>query len=299
MVFKLVPMDVRRVLEQPPPRPAQVLPGLVRGHVGVLCGTGAAGKTTLAQQIAVCLAAGLPTAGRLLPAPAEPIPVALVTGEEHEEIIAIRLHSIVDSLLDAEPTPLFPSISRAEIINRLERGIRIYPCSGKQISLLRDGERTEFVSELAEALHGCHLAFVETVSRLHDGDENSATEMTALVNALESVAVPTNCAVVAIHQTSKAAALNSPDSPHAARGSVALTDNCRWQANLYGLSEEDAISYGIEHDRKTYLRFEITKANYIPPHSPVWLRRMKGGVMTMIPSPTKEVRSHGSSRRRR
>jgi len=292
-------MNVRRVLDQPPPRPIQVLPGLIRGHVGVLCGTGASGKTTLAQQIAVCLAAGLPTAGRLLPPPPEPIPVALVTGEEHEEIIAIRLHSIVDSLLESEDTPLFPSITRAEIIDRLEHGIRIFPCSGMQISLLRDGERTEFVSELAEALQGCHLGFVETVSRLHDGDENSATEMTALVNALESVAVPTNCAIVAIHQTSKFAALNSPDSPHAARGSAALTDNCRWQANLYGLSEDEAIAYGIERDRKTYLRFEITKANYIPPYAPVWLRRMKGGVMTMIPSPTREARSHGNSRRRR
>lgn len=296
--MEFIPLSIREVLSSPPPKLTHVLPGLLRGHVGVLCGTGGTGKTTLAQQIAVSLACGIPTAGRLFAAPPEPMPVALVTAEEPKDVIITRLHAMVDALLAEEPYPLFPALARDEIVERLERNLQVFPCSGQDIRLIREGAHTMTRKKLSAAIKGCHLLILETVSRLHDGDENSASDMTALVNALESIAVEVECALVAIHHTSKSATLNNPSSQHASRGSSALTDNVRWQANLYGVHPEELSDLGLEHMHKRLLRFEITKANYVPPQDSVLLLRSTGGVMATLEKPTAKGGRARASRRR-
>lgn len=272
-----VRLPLASVLMGPAPEMRFVLPGLQFGTVGALIGSGGSSKTTLALQIAVAQALAIPTAAGLFTAPETPRRVAFVTGEETALTCAVRLHAILQHLT-TEHLSVFGGASRDDIVRQLDHRLSVYPCAGKDLCLVQSGKRTKRLRDLEECIRGSDLVFIETVSRLHDGDENTTHGMVALVSAVESIAQSVGCAVVMIHHASK---LARHDSQHAARGSSAFVDNCRWIANLFPMTDEEAKEESLDPvQRKRFVRFEVTKANYIPALEPCWLRRLDGGLLT-------------------
>jgi RecA-family ATPase len=289
-------ISISEVLSAAKPRHDFLLPGLPRGAVGALVGPGGTGKTALALSIAVSQVLGVPTAGDLFPAPSSPRTVAFITGEEGQDECAIRLHSLVDGMLAPE-VPLWRGARRAKLVEQLQERLAIYPGAGVDLNLIRDGTRTEVLETVRRFAAGVDLLILETVSRLHNGDENAASAMAALVNAVESVARSANAAVLLIHHSSKAADLNGRgDSQHAARGNSAFVDNLRYVANIFGLGLEEAAKLGVGAERKKFLRFEVTKANYVAPQEPRYLRRLDDGVLRAIPLGFQLARTGGSRR---
>jgi RecA-family ATPase len=282
----LTPISIRTALSSAPPPRDSILPGLNRNTVGALISPGGHGKTTLAIEIAVALALGRPAAGDLLPAPPVPRSVALVSAEDPAEEFVIRLHTIIADVLGLnEQMDMFQHAEFESIVEQLESRLRIFPCAGMDMRIVSNLQPTRRLQEIIENTAGCDLAIIETVSRIHDGDENSASSMSAVVSALESWALCNNCAVLALHHTSKAADLNlRGDSQHAARGSSAFVDNVRYVANLCALSIEEAGKLGLSEQRKFYARFEVSKANYIPPQPSRVLRRVPGGLLKTVPT---------------
>lgn len=272
------PMNVREALTSPRPTLDLVLPGLPTATVGNLVAPGATGKTQFLLQLAICRCLGLPSLGGLF-TEAKPEAVLFLAAEEQEIIMRQRLHDIVDWLVGRN---LFPEKTRESVIDELHYRFKLFPLSGNDVRLLDNGCDTHTTEKISQLGEGSRLIIVDPLRRLHDGDENDSSAMTQLVQCLERIAIHTNAAVLVAHHTSKSAAFNGQsESQQAARGSSALTDGVRWQANLSPMSPKLAQIQNIPIDEaRYYINFSISKTNYGAPQAPVWLKRLSCGVLT-------------------
>ena len=67
----------------------------------------------------------------------------------------------------------------------------------------------------------------------------------------------------------------------ASRGSTALTDEVRWQANLHLLEKKDAKHYGVPASEcRKFVLMDFPKANYGPDRPTLLLKRGVGGVLS-------------------
>ena len=161
---------------------------------------------------------------------------------------------------------------------------RIIPLVGQTPDILNPIWQDILISYANDTL----LLIIDTLRRFHSGDENDSSHMTRVIQALEHIASLTGCTILFLHHTSKAALQGGGGEQGASRGSSAITDNIRWQANLSVMSEAEAEKRGVSpEDRKSFVKFTVSKANYGPP-SDAWLRRGDGGILqpVTVPEPT-------------
>lgn len=285
-------LNISKALTDARPTLDLVLPGLPVGTVGNLVAPGATGKTQFLLQLAVSRCLGLPALGGLFPA-AQPESVLFLAAEEQEVVMRQRLHDVTAWLVE---DGLFPNRTRAEIVEALSQRLRLFPLTGHDVCLLSDGDYTEVLTRIAKLAQGNRLVIADPLRRFHDGDENDSGAMTQLVQGFERIAMATQGAVLLAHHTSKAATLGGQgEIQQAARGSSALTDGVRWQANLTGMPAKTATELGLGADEAKFLvRFDISKSNYGAPQAPAWLRRMPGGILTKTTLPDER---HGAKRR--
>lgn len=288
------PLDIRAALSGPPPIIDYVLPNLPVGTTGILCGPGGVGKTTAVTQLAVELAIGAPLLGGLFPSH-PPGKVLLVLAEEPPELMAQRLQDAASLsrngfALDAH--------EQDELRERLTTHLKLFPLSGHNVSILTGGETTCRLDELHQLANGCRLVVVDPLRRFHDGDENNSGEMTRLIQAFEGVARATHAAFIVVHHATKASATNgNGDAQQSARGSSALTDAVRWQANLSAMTAEEARLYRVsDEERFGYVRFSLVKCNY-GPLTAAWLRRLKGGVLVPTTLSSRSANQRASYKR--
>lgn len=290
------PLNIAKALSGARPVLDLVLPGLPVGTVGNLVAPGATGKTQFLLQLAVSRCLGLPALGGLFPA-AEPENVLFLAAEEQQVVMHQRLHDVTDSLVD---DGLFPTRTRAEVVKALSERFSLFPLTGQDVCLLSDGNYTEVLTRISKLAQGHRLVIADPLRRFHDGDENDSNAMTRLVQGFERIAMSTQGAVLLAHHTSKAATLGGQgDIQQAARGSSALTDGVRWQANLTGMQTKTANELGLSAEEAKFLvRFDISKSNYGPPMLPAWLRRLPGGVLTKtaLPEERNATKRKGSAR---
>jgi len=280
----LKPLDIASTLAAPPKMPEQVYPGLYAGSLGNLNAPGGTGKSFFALELCTAIAAGLPPAGGVFQRSGDPAKAFMLAGEETAPLVSQRLHAIVDSLTGSGQGELYGSTNRAELEALLHKNLVIYPFAGESARLLNaNGSDTEMLAELKKTCVGARLIVLDPLRRLHDGDENDSGAMTRVVCGLESLAMATGAAVIVVHHSSRAADLNGyAGSQHASRGSTALPDGVRWQANLVGMSEKEAEVLQVKDDRRLYLRLVLSKLNYAPPSPAIWMRRQKGGVLVKV-----------------
>jgi RecA-family ATPase len=125
---------------------------------------------------------------------------------------------------------------------------------------------------------------LDTLTRFHKLDENSAQDMGRLLSQLERLAAESGASVLFLHHTSKSAVVNGQATlQQAARGSSVLVDNARWSAFLAPMTEQDARSFGVPAaERANYVRWNISKQNYGAPLADIWYRRDEGGVLVPV-----------------
>lgn len=286
------PLNIAKALNDSRPVLDLVLPGLPVGTVGNLVAPGATGKTQFLLQLAVARCLGLPALGGLFPA-APPENVLFLAAEEQEVVMRQRLHDVTAWIVEEG---LFPSLSREGLVQTLGERLKLYPLTGQDVCLLSDGEYTEVLARIGSLADGHRLVIADPLRRFHDGDENDSGAMTRLVQGFERIAMTTQGAVLLAHHTSKAAILGGQgEVQHASRGSSALTDGVRWQANLTGMPAKTANELGLGADEAKFLvRFDISKSNYGAAQPPAWLRRLPGGLLTKTTLPDER---HGTKRR--
>jgi regulatory protein RepA len=281
-------LDIRAILTSKPPVPDHVLPGLPVGAVGGLVAPGGTGKTMFLAQVAVAVASGIPAFGDLIHDAGDkvrtPGRVLLVVAEETADEMHRRLHAVVSSVL-LDKSSLFDVPDNQRFLDLLSTNLDVHALAGKPpLVLIEDGHVAPGLRDLREASEGARLVIVDPLRQLHDGDENDSYHMTAVVRALQSVAVGSGCAVLVAHHTSKAATWQGQgDRAGASRGSAAFTDALRWQLNLSQLDESMAGTFGIAPaERPKHVRCDLAKANYIAPRPPQVLRRGIGGALSLV-----------------
>jgi regulatory protein RepA len=291
-----VPLDISTALSGPRPLLDFVLPNLLAGTVGTLVATGGIGKTMLLTELSVSLAAGLSPAGGLFPEQ-PPARVVFLAAEESADILVHRLMDV--SHVHCRPGAL-GARSTATYRAQLVQNLSVFPLAGETVLLLKGGTYTPALDQLMKLAEGCRLLIVDPLRRFHDADENDSSAMTQLVQGFERVAHRLGCAVILAHHVSKSAYLvGRGDVQHSSRGSTALTDGVRWQANLTPMDAAQGKICGISPAKlSNYVRFAVTKANHDAVFPPVWLMRADGGVLLRADiNPSTEARAFRRERR--
>ncbi len=271
-------IDLRK---SPPPRQYLVENLIPHPVCGLIVAPGGTGKSFLMLSLAVAVAIGRDFLGYAV---AEPGSVVLLASEDDRDELHRRLAHVVqplDSFEGVEP-PL-------EVIDVLEQRLYVVPRVGLDSRLVaRESsgvslEPSEFLNALiewCEQISDLRLVLLDPASRYFGGVENSAEDATRFVEAMESIRKATGATVIAVHHANKEASRKGDDSQAAARGSSALTDGVRWQAQLRTMRREEAKQLGGDvKDLRRFVRFEVSKMNYGAAIAPTWLERRFDGVL--------------------
>ncbi len=251
-----------------------VIPGVKAGTVAALIGAGGTGKSFFALQTAIYVALGVdtldmngihrmagstPTHGR----------VVYISAEDDADTICNRIAAISNIVRAKQKI----EIDDEEFIEK----IAIYPI----ISEIMDITRSDQMARIVDAAMDTRLCIIDTLRTVNALDENSAREMSILINAMKKIAHETGTTILFLHHTNKSSALsNSSDMQQSIRGSSVLTDNIRCQINLATFSKSDASDYAVKEDeRKRYIKISYAKVNGVPPMSDFTFRREAGGVL--------------------
>lgn len=258
-------LDIARALDHEP-RPLDfVLPGLVAGTVGSLVAPGATGKSTAGLEMTVQVATGKDLMGLGRHPTGH---VVTLAAEDPADVIHARLRAIAAHLDETEREDL-------------KANSLVLPCLGRAGDLLDDGKTADKIERVAQ---GARLVILDTLSRWHTGEENERRDAAKVMRALEGIAERTGAAIVFLHHTSKAAALEgNGDKQQSSRGSSVFVDEARWVAFLQTMTGEEAKILGRpEEERRQFVRYGVSKANYCPPQLDIWLRREAGGVLVPV-----------------
>lgn len=246
--------------------------GPMVGTVGALVAPGGSGKSMWALQAAIAVAGGPDTLGLC---PRYHGQVLYLSAEDPALIIMRRLRAIAKSV------PADPAIAFGDAVERLFIQVVV----GERINLLDD----RHVISIAKQCEGVRLVILDTLTRLHQGDENSNADMSKVIGALEHVAAKSGAAVIYLHHTNKLAALNGMgDLQQAARGASALIDNARWCGYVSRMSKDEAGRYTesinlsddpIDGDSvRMYVRQGVSKHNYDAIPAERWYKWINGSL---------------------
>ena len=282
-------------------RPAVFLP---RGRVAMMVAPGGTGKTQAILQLAVAVAGGGSWFNTFPVARDAVGPVALILGEEDEASMHRRLHRIVKHLRLGED-PEDPD-GKA----RVAANLHAMSVQGVRCDLVdAEGNASDRFDALQAALEaigaelegGWSLVILDPASRFLGPDaETDNAAATRWIEAIERLTrVPGNPTVLFCHHTNKGA-LGGTTDQGAARGSSALTDGARWQANLdrvpkYAQREDGKKAIVGHHPDRALLR--LVKPNDVAMMpEPLRLERGDAGLLTGATKPwPKDIEPKGTS----
>ncbi len=191
------------------------------GAAGILGGAPKVGKSFFALELAVAVASGRPALGRF--AVVAPGPVLLLAAEDPPAVVVQRLAALA--------TAREAALATLPIAVIVEPGLRL----------------PEGLDRLAATVgqQQARLLILDPLIRVHRADENSAGEMAAILDGVRALARATDCAVLLVHHTRKAAA--GGVAGHALRGSSDL--HAFGDTNLYlrRVASDGPLELRIEH----------------------------------------------------
>lgn len=241
-----------------------VLPGLLAGTIGIVVGQGGIGKSYLALQVALAVAAGRPVAGGLFPAPARGN-VGIIFGEDPIDVLRDRLFRLreAESIDDATAITLDKSL---EIVSGVGADLRVASTS-------------PFLGALMALAAGKRLVIVDPLAFLLNGDENDNGAATRLIQLLQKVCVQTGAAILLLHHVSKGGA-GEREEWTAARGASAISTGCRWQLHLSPPTRAECADLKLTADAaQNWVRVVATKTSYGRAEPRSWLQRQESGVL--------------------
>lgn len=271
-------LDIANAFQNEPPTLDFVLPGLIAGTVGALVSPGATGKSMFALEVAAAVAGGPDLLGLGIQRNGN---VLVVAAEDPEPVLWGRMHAI-GSFISPE--------LRESIIQRLD----ILPALSAGIDMFGDNAAA-WTAQIATRAADCRLVIIDTLSRVHTGEENERKDAARVMRNLEAIANATGAAIVFLHHVTKSVALGGQgDAQQAARGSSVWIDEARWGGFLKTMDPKEAIDNSVDEEmRWNFVRFGVNKANYCAPVGDVWLQRMQGGVLR----PADLIKGYPSSKR--
>lgn len=240
-----------------------VLPGLPAGKLAVISAPGGTGKSFLLLEMALSVASGEPVISGIVPDAAGP--VRYVSFEEDETDIHNRLVALFQTFPISPPVETF-------FCSALE---------GENLPLLKNGEKNEeAIKYLENACEGMRLVILDPLSRLHESDENSNSEMKKLMQVIISTARKTRCSIIVAHHTGKNAVLSGLGSlQQSARGASCIADDPRLVCTLSRSTPLDKTNRYEDKEDDDKLVLVWAKMNGCRPIKPLELVRTPSGVI--------------------
>jgi RecA-family ATPase len=256
-----------------PPGLDFIWPGFLAETVGALVAPGATGKSFFALEAAMSIACSVAGGDLVSLVPTRTGRVVYLAGEDPPDALVRRIHAIGHHLNQA---------AREAIAECLV----LEPIMGKRLNVMDN----RHLSRVIEYCSGARLIVLDTLSRMHNLDENSNGDMARLVSVLEYVAVSTGAAVLFLHHVNKGSArYGQLDQQQAARGASALIDNARWCGYVAKMTEQEAERLSdrsgrapIGDRRSLFVRFGVSKQNYAVVPLDRWYQRHDGGVLLPV-----------------
>ncbi|HHF3231897.1 TPA: helicase RepA family protein [Vibrio diabolicus] len=254
-------LDLMSAFNELPPPIDYVLPNMAAGTVGSIVSPGGVGKSMLALQLAAQIAGGPDLLGIGDLANGS---VAYLPAEDPTTAIHHRLHVLGTYLSPTQKQMVAQSLLIEPLIGRCP-----------------DIMTSAWFGEIRKVAEGKRLLILDTLRRFHIEEENASAPMAQVIGRMEAIAAETDCSIVFLHHSNKGAVMmGAGDHQQASRGSSVLVDNIRWQAYLASMTPAEAEKLGVERNqRKYFVRFGVSKANYGDPFSECWFRRHDGGVL--------------------
>lgn len=283
-------IDLRAAFENEPPVLDFIWPGFLAGTVGALIAPGATGKSFWALEAAMSVACGVAGGDLVGLAPTRTGRVVYLAGEDPEPALVCRVHATGQHL-------------NQQAREAIAENLTLEPIIGKRLNVMDN----RHLARIIEFCAGARLIVLDTLSRIHDLDENSNGDMARLVAVLEHIATATGASVLYLHHVSKGSAREGQtDQQQAARGASALIDNARWCGFVAKMNDDEAkclsdCTYDrqpIGNERRGYfVRFGVSKQNYDATRLDRWYARQSGGVL--LPVELMEAKQEGGKGRGR
>lgn len=243
-----------------------------KGIVGMVVGAGGVGKTHFLTQLALSIVSGRPFLDKY--SIEKPGSVFLGLGENSEEDIHRLLRKTFKKLFHINAQSSFEEKNELE---QISKRLSVMSFTGMRSTFIEKDKSTTFfelfLNELKakEPKEGWSCIILDPISRFlgadAETDNSSATQFISLMEriTLELKGRPT---LLFGHHMNKSGVSNTSTDQAAARGSSAITDGVRWQANLDKVSKpntttpEDDSKY-----EKNKVTLRVVKSNFtaIPP----------------------------------
>lgn len=270
-----MPIDLRAAFKNEPPELDFIWPGFLSGTVGALVAPGGTGKSYWAFEAAMSIACSVAGGDILGLKPTKTGRVVYLAGDDPELPLIRRAHFIGNHMGE-------------EAHDSIADNLVLESVMGKGLNVM-DERHLQWTLDFCQ---GARLIVIDTLSRIHQLDENSNGQMAQLVARLEQVAFLTGAAVLYLHHVNKGSARDGQaDQQQAARGASALIDNARWCGYVTKMNKKEAEELSdhpynrqpIGANRKDFfIRFGINKQNYDATPMEKWFERQKGGVLVPI-----------------
>lgn len=240
---KIPPFTVIRIAHVPPQPPTArwlVEDLWAEGAVGVLGGTPKTGKTWLALELAIAVASGRPCLGRY-PVP-NPGPVLIYAAEDTASALRERALAIAQ-------------VRGIRQIERLAVGLITEP--ELRLDLPGHQLRLDVTLETIKP----RLLILDPLVRLHAANENSSTEVSALLGFLRALQRAHGVAIALVHHVRKSAAGQPGQS---LRGSGDL--HAWGDSNLFLIRRDGQLQLHVEHRSHPAPRPMAISLAQDPPH---------------------------------
>ncbi|MEI7996721.1 MAG: helicase RepA family protein [Methylococcaceae bacterium] len=267
-------IDIMSAFTNDPPDLDFIWPGFLAGTVGALVAPGATGKSFFALEAAMSIACSVAGGDLVELSPVRTGRVVYLAGEDPAPALIRRVHAIGQHL-------------NQQARESIAANLILEPIMGRRLDVMNE----RHLSRVVEFCQGTRLIVLDTLSRIHQRDENSNGDMAVLISVLEYVAARTGAAVLFLHHVNKGSAMaGQTDQQQAARGASALVDNARWCGYVVKMTKSESENLTDRHydrqpigDRRGFfVRFGISKQNYDVTPLDKWFERKDGGVLMPI-----------------
>ena len=252
-------LDLAKPVSSIPRRPWLFQGDLLRRSLTGLIAPGGVGKSALALNIAIAATIGNGAFLGMRYVEAAPVNVLAVMNEDEYDELLMRVHaSCIANGIDP---------------NRVVGRFHVFhdPSGGRFLAMTRHEKKMVRGARLAELeryslAHAIGLTIFDPFVELHDGEENSNSDIAAVMAGLRGSVRKTNSAGIVIHHTGKppiAASDHYVGNADAGRGASAFRGSVRRLMTLYPATKDDAERYGLTTQQaRRRLRLDDGKASY-------------------------------------
>jgi hypothetical protein len=268
-------------IKNPPPAREYLFKNLLpSGIVAEVIAVGGTGKGYLFHLLGLSLATGLKM-GPL--EPTRKFKLLYLAAEDDQNELKRRTISTMTEVWPGEPPPAVDDFIPISVFGKLGPLMQLDKFKNPV-----NAPAYDWLCRTLENLKDVEVLILDPKSMFYGLVENDNDHNTAWVKCLASIARRFKITIIFAHHENRAMAGSM--NPASSRGGGALTDGCRWVANIKTMDEKTGQKFYVA-EPYNFVEFAITKSNYAPKlPAPVYFRRGAGGALTYVDLANERVR---------